>query len=104
MITREIVQCKECIHWIPPKIKTPDGRYVDYLGGYDENGFPKEYVTLSAGVNVQCCCGRYDKYHRNDVPQFMGPEDGCTKGEVLDMESVNQMKASLEYLQERRRR
>lgn len=76
----DIVSCEECVFWIPPKIETDEGEYLDYPDGYDENGCPKRYVTLEIGVNVQSRCGLYDKYGRNDIHHFMGPHDGCTKG------------------------
>lgn len=76
----DIVQCKECIYWKPPQIETEDGSYMDYPDGYDENGCPKHYVTLSIGVNVCSRCALYDRWGKNDIQHFMGPEDGCTKG------------------------
>ena len=84
----DIVQCKDCVYWQHPQILTNDGEYVDYPEDhFDEYGFPTKLVTLEDGINIASHCTKYNRNHENRFPQYMGPKDGCTKGELRVQES-----------------
>jgi hypothetical protein len=75
----EVVRCKDCIYWQRPQVKLKDGTYRDYEHGEYVNGFGG--VELSVGINIGSFCAKYDKWHGNSIPQFMGDNDFCSKGE-----------------------
>lgn len=73
----EVVRCKDCIYWQKPQVKLKDGKYRDYT---EEETKAGEIVDSSVGINVGSFCAKYNRYHINRIPQFMGENDFCSKG------------------------
>lgn len=70
-----VVRCKDCIYWQKPQIRLSDGTYRDYKE-YEEF----QLVDSSVGINIGSYCNLYNRDHKNDIPQFMGKDDFCSKG------------------------
>ena len=71
-----VVRCKDCIYWQKPQVKLDDGTYRDYTEEEIKGG---GIVTHDVGINVGSFCAKYNHYHINDIPQFMGEDDFCSK-------------------------
>ena len=77
----EVVRCKDCIYWQKPQVKLKDGTYRDYT---EEETKAGEIVDGSVGINVGSFCAKYNYYHINRIPQFMGENDFCSKAVRMD--------------------
>lgn len=75
-----VVRCKDCVYWQKPQILLDDGTYRDYLPGEYESGPLGLGVTVDVGINVGSFCAKYNTDHQNRIPQFMKPDDFCSKG------------------------
>lgn len=75
-----VVRCRDCVYWQKPQIMLGDGTYRDYLPGEYESGPFGLGVTADVGINIGAYCAKYDTDHQNRIPQFMGPDDYCSKG------------------------
>lgn len=76
-----IVRCQDCVYWQKPQVRQNDGTYRDYFpgeGGGD--GLIPGLVTIEVGINMGSFCAKYNNHHQNRIPQFMGPDDYCSKG------------------------
>ena len=80
----EVVRCKDCIYWQKPQVKLKDGTYRDYT---EEETKAGEIVDGSVGINVGSFCAKYNLYHINRIPQFMGENDFCSKAVRMDGET-----------------
>lgn len=75
-----VVRCKDCVYWQKPQILLDDGTYRDYLPGEYESGPLGFGVTMDVGINMGSFCAKYNTDHQNRIPQFMKPDDFCSKG------------------------
>ena len=75
-----VVRCKDCVYWQKPQIRLDDGTYRDYLPGECESGLFGLGVTSDVGINIGSFCAMYNTDHQNRIPQFMEPDDFCSKG------------------------
>lgn len=74
----ELVHCKDCVYWQKPQVRLKDGTYRDYEEGEE---FPN--IEISVGINVGSYCTLYNRYHENNIPQFMNEDDFCSKGSTI---------------------
>ena len=84
---RPVVLCKDCVYWQKPQVRLNDGTYRDYEPGEYENGSFFGGVTVDVGINIGSFCAKYNTEHQNQIPQFMGENDFCSKGYKLREES-----------------
>lgn len=77
---RPVVRCKDCVYWQKPQVWQNDGTFRDYEPGEYEKGSIFGGVSLEVGVNYGSFCALYNKNHENEIPQFMGENDFCSKG------------------------
>jgi hypothetical protein len=84
---RPVVLCRDCVYWQKPQIRLNDGTYRDYEPGEYENGSFFGGVTVDVGINIGSFCAKYNTEHQNNIPQFMGENDFCSKGYKLREES-----------------
>lgn len=77
---RPVVVCKDCVYWQKPQVWQNDGTFRDYEPGEYEKGSIFGGVSLEVGVNYGSFCALYNKNHENEIPQFMGENDFCSKG------------------------
>ena len=80
---RPVVFCRDCVYWQKPQVRLNDGTYRDYEPGEYENGSFFGGVTVDVGINIGSFCAKYNTEHQNQIPQFMGENDFCSKGYKL---------------------
>ena len=77
---RPVVLCRDCIYWQKPQVWQNDGTFRDYEPGEYEKGSIFGGVSLEVGINYGSFCALYNQNHENEIPQFMGENDFCSKG------------------------
>lgn len=82
-----VVRCQDCVYWQKPQVRQNDGTYRDYFPGEGgSDGLIPGLVTIETGINMGSFCAKYNNHHQNRIPQFMGPDDYCSKGYRAKME------------------
>ena len=78
-----VIRCKECKHFQPCFVMTPDGERRPYTEEEIRKG---KMVTGDIGINCGSRCERFGYWDENKIPVWFNENDFCSYGERKENE------------------